>query len=88
MSKQVFYRQCKLVKDLKNGATAHQTSYIPEPFCKVGRVLKLREEDGTWDNGWVVEEASSRKMAHDEMPDLHKDIRGHRQATGDSMKKV
>jgi hypothetical protein len=85
MGKEVFYRQCRLKKDLKNGSTSHQVSYIPEPFCTVGRVLKLRNEDGVWDNGWVVTEASSNRIS--EPPDIHKEIRGHRKTTGDSLPK-
>lgn len=49
------YRQCRLRKDYKDGSYTEQVSYIPEPFCKEGRVLKLRDpRTNTWDNGWVV----------------------------------
>lgn len=75
----MFDRQCRLQK----GNTV-QMSWIPEPYCVKGKVLKLREEDGTWSDGWLVVEAHSRR---DErlLPDLHKEIRGHRKATGDSL---
>ena len=56
--KEVFYRQCHLVKKLDVGYM-EQISWIPEPFCIERKVLKLREE-GTdiWDDGWVVKSAS------------------------------
>lgn len=37
-------------------------SWIPEPFCVVGKVLKLKfGEDDAWDNGWTVITASERQ---------------------------
>ena len=29
-------------------------SYIPADFARVGRVVKLRDADGGWDDGWVI----------------------------------
>jgi hypothetical protein len=54
MKKAKFYRQCTLRKKSEKGYL-EQVSWIPEPFCVEGKVLKLREE-GTenWDDGWVV----------------------------------
>ncbi len=83
MSKTVYYRQCKLVKKIEAG-TRHQTSYLPEEFAKVGKIVKLRDDDGEWEDGWLVAEASSHRMADDEMHDSHDTIKGHRKATGDS----
>jgi hypothetical protein len=56
---EVFYRQCVLIKNIEN-SYLETTSYIPEPFCKVGRILKLKDEDGTWDDGWKVISAGER----------------------------
>lgn len=86
MSKQTYYRQCRMRKDNKDGSYSEQVSYIPEPFCKVGKVLKLRDEEGVWDNGWVVEFASEHKRLEEDLPDVHKDRKNHRKATGDSDK--
>jgi hypothetical protein len=52
MKKNVLYRQCRLVKQMRNGEMI-QTSYIPAEFARRGRVVKLRNED-TWDDGWEV----------------------------------
>ncbi len=88
MSKQVYYRQCRMRKDHKNGNYSEQVSYIPEPFCVKDKVLKLRDSEGNWDNGWVVTEVSSHRRLDDDLPDPHQEIKGHRKATGDSEKKV
>ena len=47
------YRQCRLVKKIRGGETI-QTSYIPAEFAREGRVVKLREDNGGWDDGWVI----------------------------------
>jgi hypothetical protein len=61
MAKEVFYRQCRLQKKIATGVT-EQVSYIPEPFCVLGKVLKLRDEDGNWSDGWkVIFAAQSRR---------------------------
>ena len=58
MSKEVkAYKQCTLVRQLEN-ATQHTTSWIPECFAVVGDVLKLRNHEGEWVNGWKVVSAS------------------------------
>lgn len=43
----------RLVKKTREGETI-QTSYIPAEFAKVGRVVKIRQDDGAWDDGWVI----------------------------------
>jgi hypothetical protein len=60
MGKEVFYRQCKLKRKLKGGVTEETTSFIPEPFCVIGKVVKLKDEEGQWRDGWVVESAGER----------------------------
>jgi hypothetical protein len=62
MAKELFYRQCRLQK--KSGtAVCEQVSYIPEPYCVVGKTLKLRNEEGDWDDGWVVVSVGDRQPA-------------------------
>lgn len=46
----MMYRQCILV----NGKLM-QTSFIPEPYCKAGNVLKLRGVGDEWVDGWIVQ---------------------------------
>ncbi len=86
MSKEHYFRQCRLKKLTEKGYL-EQTSYIPEPFCVVGKIIKLRSEN-IWVDGWQVIEASDVRVEDSDLPDLHKEIRGHRKNTGDSMEKV
>ena len=85
MSKGVYYRQCRLRKNHENKEYSEQVSYIPEPFCVKGKVLKLRDAKNTWEDGWKVMEVSAHRRLDEDMPDIHKEIRGHRKATGDSL---
>ncbi len=55
MSKTTHYRQCKLQKDNRI-----QTSYIPHEFAIKGDTLKLKNDAGEWEDGWVVKEAYSK----------------------------
>ena len=40
MAREVFFRQCRLVKRTATGELC-QVSWIPEPYASVGRVVKL-----------------------------------------------
>ena len=60
------------------------TSFIPERFAQLGRVVKLRESDGAWSNGWRVEHVGVT-MEERELPDAHQGIKSHKKATGDSL---
>jgi hypothetical protein len=62
MKKAKFYRQCRLQKTVE-GRVSEEVSYIPEPYCVVGRILKLKAKDGTWEDGWEVVSASERRPA-------------------------
>ncbi len=87
MSKDVFYKQCRLEKKLSETSTSHQMSFIPEPYCVKGKVLKLRDEEGVWENGWVIKAVGQHRVPDSALPDWHSSIKQHRKATGDSMKK-
>jgi len=49
MSKTKFYHQCSL----RNGNTTTLT-HLPEEYAQVGRKIKLKQDDGTWEGGWEV----------------------------------
>lgn len=87
MAKLVYYKQCHLQKPTKEG-TMCQTSWIPEQFAVVGKVLKLKDSDGKWDNGWVVKTAGQNRVPDNEMLDSHSTIKGHRKMTGDALPKT
>ena len=83
MARDVFYRQCRLVKQTQTGEL-QQVSWIPDRFAVVGKVLKLRADDKTWDNGWVVQSAGHNRLSVDQVPDFHEMSKAHLRATGDA----
>ena len=60
-NKELFYRQCILEKQLPVGY-AQQVSWIPEPFCVTGKILKLKVDE-VWDDGWKVISAGDKVPA-------------------------
>ena len=48
--KQGMYRQCTLA----NGRYRFKTAWIPVKFAKEGKLIKLRMDDGSWEDGWKV----------------------------------
>ena len=60
MARVVMYRQCRLEKNVEGGKCV-QMSYIPEPYCEVGKILKLRGEDKIWEDGWRVTFAGAKR---------------------------
>lgn len=46
MTRDEFYRQCTLRKG--------DISWIPEQIAKAGQTVRLREDDGSWEDGWTV----------------------------------
>ncbi len=59
MTRNVKYAQCAM-RRIVAGASVVTTSYIPTQFAKVGRVLKLKDSDDRWVDGWVVETCRRR----------------------------
>ncbi len=55
MNRNVMYRQCRLVKKIPGGE-AMQMSWIPAEFASINKVVKLRDDEGAWDDGWVIHE--------------------------------
>lgn len=47
--KGILYKHCTLQK-----GNVVQVSWIPSEFAKIGEVLKTKQPDGSWDDGWVV----------------------------------
>lgn len=82
MAREVFYRQCRLVKRVENGEYV-LVSWIPEPYATAGRIVKLCE-DATWDDGWVVAGAGTTRLRKDEVPDFHVLSKAHLRASGDA----
>ena len=74
MANETMYRQCRLQKKIEGGVR-ETMSYIPSKFAVVGRVLKLRNPEKEWDDGWRVVSASSTEHSEKETSEgtqLHK----------------
>ena len=83
MARNMKYAQCAM-RRVVAGACVVTTSYIPAKFAKVGRVLKLKNSDDHWVDGWIVETVGDVIVEGDTTPDYRKAIRNHRKSTGDS----
>lgn len=86
MTKNTRYIQCSLRRQVADG-TLRATSYLPQQFARPGGVVKLRDEQNKWTDGWIVEEVGQAILGLSEVPDAHKAIRAHRQQTGDSSRR-
>lgn len=82
MNKKVMYCQCRLEQSTPNGVT-HMTSYIPQKYAVVNKVLKLKD-NGEWTDGWIVKSVGVPNMVPDHIEKL---VRDHRRRTGDSLPK-
>jgi hypothetical protein len=49
MKKETNYIQCSLKKK-----DSHHMAWIPEKFAIVGKFIKIKKDDETWDDGWEV----------------------------------
>jgi hypothetical protein len=44
---------------LRNG-NLERTSFLPTQFAVAGKILKLKDDEGEWKDGWKVEKVYSR----------------------------
>lgn len=79
------YCQCTLEKT-EGSKILKIVSYIPQKYSKINAVVKIKNENGEWENGYVVK-AVGEAIEEDLLPDRHEEIKAHRRATGDSLKK-
>lgn len=83
MARVVHYRHCRLVKPVATGEKV-VVSWIPDQFAELGRVVKLKDDNGQWEDGWVVREVWSERLPASEVPDFHELSKAHLRATGDA----
>lgn len=77
MSAVQMHVQCHLIK-----GRAHRHAWIPARAAIVGKVLSLKEADGTWTEDWVVVEAAKAAALPSEVVLKHeRDYRNIRQVT-------
>ena len=71
------YRQCTLKKKLSKGVKT-TTTFLPTEFSIVEKVIKLKDNNGEWDDGWVVESVSKEEYDSDYITILSGQHRLHR----------
>lgn len=72
------YTQCRLKRFKEERVT-----WIPSKYAVEGKILKLKDNDN-WTNGWEVIYVGATV---DKCPNVVKQIKEHRNNTGDSLKK-
>jgi len=64
MGKSDQHKQCRL----KRGSS-FTNSWLPAKFAKVGKVLGLKDEQGNWEEGWVVDSVWGSRPSKDVLED-------------------
>lgn len=62
MSKQEWYRQCCFKKETKPHHYKTYVAWIPEKFAKMGKMLQLKFQDGSIEDGWKVTFVGGREL--------------------------
>jgi hypothetical protein len=76
VAKKVFYKQCTLCRGSKS-----TTSWLPEKFAVHHKYLKLKNADGTWENGWRVMSIGSQRWDESYLNERSQDYRHQREAS-------
>jgi hypothetical protein len=79
MAKQT-YRQCRLTKPIAGGVRV-QVSWIPSRHAVVGKMIRIRDDEGAWDDGWLVESAWATEVSEEEVNRLSRLYTRNRKAT-------
>ena len=49
-----FYYQCEMKKKINDTSYIVDVAWIPAKFAKIGKWVKIKQENGTWDDGWQI----------------------------------
>jgi hypothetical protein len=63
-----------------NGGAECLIGWIDEVFAKVGKKLKLEQDDGSWEYGWVVTTVGGRQ-SRVERTERHNDFKRQRKGS-------
>ena len=74
------HTQCKLRRPQSDGTSQTMTSWIPSKVATKGATVRLKEEDGTWTEGWQVM-ATYATMPSDELNERSRDYTRTRKAS-------
>jgi len=79
MEKNDYHRQCKLSRQ-RAGRMEVLTTWLPEMFARVGKVLELEMSSEKWENGWAVCEIYERRKSK-EVAERERDYKKNRLAS-------
>lgn len=77
--KRTTYQQCRIRR-----RNSEQVCYLPQKFAIAGGVVRLKQGDGAWQDGWRVANVYGEPVPEHLAPDAHDAVKVHRKATGDS----
>jgi hypothetical protein len=80
MSKK-YYRQCRMKKKIGEERYKLHTAWIPEKFAQQGQFIKLKWEDGTWENGWEIVGVGDTKKEEKDLVNEERDYKNQRKAS-------
>jgi hypothetical protein len=66
VSMNVAYRQCTLIQP-RARASCHYVTWLPEIFASPGQVVRLRQADGSWSDGWRVDSVGPWTLSEEHM---------------------
>jgi hypothetical protein len=70
------YRQCELKRE-----NQHLVSWIPKEYAIKGKYLKLKSQDGEWEDGWEVEYVGEKDMPENVLDFQSQDYKRTRKAS-------
>ncbi len=73
------YQQCRLRRQ-----HSEQVCFLPQKYAIAGRVVRLKQFDGSWQDGWAVADVYGEPVPEHLLPDAHDAVKVHRKATGDA----
>lgn len=71
-----YYRQCKLAK-----GDTKRIAWIPSKFAKFGTVIKIKDDNGEWNDGWTVEHVSMKETDEEFLVKHERDYKHQREVS-------
>lgn len=81
MSKKKLYHQCRMRKKVGKDRYKLHVAWIPEKHAKKGKYIKIKWEDGTWENGWEVTEVGYPPKEEKYLIDAERDYKNQRKVS-------
>lgn len=64
MAKEEWFVQCRLTKEVPHtDAVRYLVTWIPSNIALPGRRIRLKEDDGTWTEDWLVVNRGATKIS-------------------------